>query len=259
MNMPLGKNKNNRWCLIVEEGTRFGHLTVIKEVPPVYRNNRNWRRFECLCECGNIHISTLNGLRSGKAARCPKCKTGVAYYNKIYFTEEDKAKALTRYRQKYYRTHIEECALRSKKWVADNPEKARHVQKTREYRERGATGSHTYTEWVNVKYEYGFMCPYCLRQEPEIILTKDHIIPLSKGGSNDIDNIQPLCFSCNASKGTKIEENVHTHLFRFSDDFHDDGFDKVKYITDHLNMMKKFTIQLNNKKPCQTNQLSIDW
>ncbi len=43
----------------------------------------------------------------------------------------------------------------------------------------------------------------CGYKEPEIKLTLDHVIPLSKGGRNIIDNIQPLCLACNDSKGTK--------------------------------------------------------
>lgn len=63
-------------------------------------------------------------------------------------------------------------------------------------------GSHTYGDWELLKKQYNFTCPCCNQSEPEIKLTEDHIIPLSKGGSDLIENIQPLCHHCNVTKHT---------------------------------------------------------
>jgi len=65
-------------------------------------------------------------------------------------------------------------------------------------------GSHTLQEWNDLKRKYNYTCAICGKKEPEIHLTQDHIIPLSKGGSNDIENIQPLCKRCNSIKNAKI-------------------------------------------------------
>ena len=41
----------------------------------------------------------------------------------------------------------------------------------------------------------------------EVMMTKDHIIPKSKGGKNELDNYQPMCKKCNSHKGNKDEIN----------------------------------------------------
>ena len=78
-----------------------------------------------------------------------------------------------------------------------SPEQRRYVY------EAFAEGSHTEQDWEDLKKHYNYTCLRCGRREPEITLTKDHVIPLSYRGSNYIHNIQPLCGSCNSGKGAK--------------------------------------------------------
>lgn len=40
----------------------------------------------------------------------------------------------------------------------------------------------------------------------EILMTKDHILPRSNGGIDDISNYQTMCKLCNEAKGNKLED-----------------------------------------------------
>lgn len=60
-------------------------------------------------------------------------------------------------------------------------------------------GSHTPAEWRALLIRFNHRCAACGRKRN---VAKDHIIPVAHGGSSNIDNIQPLCRSCNSKKGT---------------------------------------------------------
>lgn len=57
-----------------------------------------------------------------------------------------------------------------------------------------------------IKKRDDFKCCNCnlgIKDEPNLLLEIDHIIPLSKGGKTIWENLQTLCWRCNRSKGSK--------------------------------------------------------
>lgn len=48
----------------------------------------------------------------------------------------------------------------------------------------------------------GFKCRYC--GEANTLLECDHVVPVSRGGSNELENLVTACKPCNRSKGAKL-------------------------------------------------------
>lgn len=81
----------------------------------------------------------------------------------------------------------------------------------RRAREIAAVGSHSEYQWHKVLKLYGRRCLRCGTKDD---VTKDHIQPLVSGGSNDIENIQPLCRPCNSWKGSRAIDFRDAHFLK---------------------------------------------
>jgi 5-methylcytosine-specific restriction endonuclease McrA len=86
------------------------------------------------------------------------------------------------------------------RWKRENPEKVSAILQKRRTAKAKSGGAYTYEQWIALCGKYGNKCLCCDKKKK---LTPDHVFPVSKGGTSDISNIQPLCGPCNSSKGAK--------------------------------------------------------
>lgn len=105
--------------------------------------------------------------------------------------------------QKNYRENIEARKDYAREYHAANPGIQRAANQKRRSRLKGADGSFTAVQIRSLmKCQVG-KCIYCKSRILDFYHI-DHIIPISKGGSNWISNIQLLCKTCNLSKHDKM-------------------------------------------------------
>lgn len=178
----------------------------------------------------NFHKHSKN--RDGLAERCKDCrKIETAIYrdnnrdkikesNKRYrmanpekVAEAEKKKPsrqpeyLRAYRRNYYLQTAEKQKEKSKEWRANNPEQRRVQERRRRALEYGAiTEPYTTQQVLDL---YGTDCRFCglpidFNATPiigddgwQMGLHLDHVIPLTKGGSDTLDNIRPSHALCN--------------------------------------------------------------
>ena len=62
----------------------------------------------------------------------------------------------------------------------------------------------------------GYRCQYCGRHRSELrgreFLTRDHVVPISRGGGNDWSNVVAACSPCNNRKGNRLPREVGMKL-----------------------------------------------
>jgi 5-methylcytosine-specific restriction endonuclease McrA len=99
--------------------------------------------------------------------------------------------------------HPEECLRYQRNWVGRNRTKKRDGISRYWARKRGASGFHTFEQWMARVEYFGWRCVYCKLALTVKTLTQDHVKPISKGGSDWASNLVPACKGCNSSKSNK--------------------------------------------------------
>ena len=125
------------------------------------------------------------------------------------WAERNKERLADERRQKYY-ADPEAAREKAAQWRAAHPEAARRYRRENaekikaDWHKRRALqvasgGSHTAAQIRELLGKQRGCCAVCrvdIRKRRHV----DHIVPLSKGGSNDITNIQLTCRACNLRK-----------------------------------------------------------
>lgn len=204
-------------------------------------------------KCGEVkpyeEFNVNNSNSTGRTSYCKVCKKTERANTK----ERDKARydrwvaanrqrsreiktkwreAHPEYRVKHYEANKEYYLEKAKIWQQDNREKhsasvkawaaknrlkllERDKQRYLREQELKQGASFTRNEWLALCEYYGNKCTCCGNLKS---LTVDHIIPLSwENSSNAIQNIQPLCGSCNSSKQALHATNYKELLWLFED------------------------------------------
>ena len=92
----------------------------------------------------------------------------------------------------------------SRKWRKGNSEKIRLINKNTKARRRKAIGTCSQTDLENLWRRQEGKCTACQGCLFHNSSHLDHIIPISKGGTNFVGNLQILCEQCNLRKRNKL-------------------------------------------------------
>ncbi len=134
-------------------------------------------------------------------------------YNRLHY-KQHRAQVL-RKAKKQYKQHKTDRLKYIARWQKENAKK--HGAYTSKYQKKNrvkynvyfqvrrtkqtaAGGEYTEVQWKSLCRKHSYRCLRCNRRRK---LTPDHVVPVSKGGTSSIQNIQPLCGPCNSSKGTR--------------------------------------------------------
>lgn len=108
--------------------------------------------------------------------------------------------AILKKSKEYFECNKEEVLSKNREYCRKNPDRFSLYHNHRRINETVNGGSHTIKQRREKFLALGNVCYYCSIPGK---MTVDHMIPISRGGTDNIDNIVPACTTCNCRKGNK--------------------------------------------------------
>lgn len=143
-------------------------------------------------------------------------------------------------------------------WRKKNINKILAWNRERLLEKRGIIGFHSTDEWNKLKKTYNYCCAECGISENELRtlwagtnftkLTRDHIIPINKGGTDFINNIQPLCVSCNSRKHSRMLKKKEEIIVAVSGYFNPVHIGHIRLFEAAKKLGTKLIVIVNNDK-----------
>ena len=145
-------------------------------------------------------------------------------------------KAIAAQQHEHYQKIRDRVLAHHRLYCQKHPEQMRAKYATRRARMLGADGYFTAEEFRIKCAIFRNVCVYCGKAKQ---LGPDHVVPISKGGSNYIKNILPACISCNSSKGARTFEE---YLIHYTEEKQKDILMRI-YIAEHPKESEKLLVE----------------
>ena len=178
---------------------------IEKEYEQFYKCSRTkgGRRSKCIDCMKIVNASVPSRTKEGQAKYRDENREAIRENSRRYeekMRREHGSGWRNDYRRWYYQENKDRINERRNAWLSDTGKGVEYIERRRALKQ-AAHGDFTAEDFQRLVDYLGGFCLSCGSYDK---LTPDHIIPLSRGGSNCISNIQPLCRSCNCSKGASI-------------------------------------------------------
>jgi hypothetical protein len=223
---------------------KCSECNIDKDISEFNKNSRNKSGYKSKCrDCEHLYYlrnreKIIASVKKYDESHKEQRRASVRRYDEHH--REERKQYCKDYRKKnhqervrkdheYYASHREQV-LESVKKYSKSPQgrivaaKSRH---TRRSRNNCVNRTLTLEQWNKILFMQNGKCADCgKRFSSKCSPTKDHIIPLAKGGGLTFENTQALCKNCNCKKNDKIDIGKITTWIATPDEFKPDGINR---------------------------------